>query len=196
MSHGLRIVVIIALQTVALLGMIGIKQYTLSTGVPVVLKTQPIDPRSLFRGDYVRLNYAISQLALDQLGGDKEFQRGDAVYVALKPGDKYWEPVSAHRDYPVAAAGQVVIKGKVQYSSHQRWPGPAPMPVPPPSTARTITVKYGVENYFVPEGEGRELERPKSGETVSIRVVVDKSGNPAIKAVLVNGVERYVEKLF
>jgi uncharacterized membrane-anchored protein len=194
MSHGLRIVVVIVLQTVALLGMIGMKQYTLSTGVPVVLKTQPIDPRSLFRGDYVRLNYAISRLALDQLEGDKEFQRGEAVYVVLKPGDEYWEPVSAHRDYPVAVAGQVVIKGRVQTSSHERWQGPAP--VPPPPSARSIAVKYGVENYFVPEGEGREIERSMPGEIVSIRVVVDKYGNPAIKAVLVNGIERYVEKLF
>ena len=196
MSHGLRIAVVIVLQSVALLGMIGMKQYTLSTGVPVVLKTQPIDPRSLFRGDYVRLNYAISRLVLDQIGGDKEFQRGDAVYVVLKPGDEYWEPVSAHRGYPVAAAGQVVIKGKVQYSSHQRWQDPGPAPTPPPPSARSINVKYGVENYFVPEGEGRELERPKPGEIMSIRVVVDKYGNPAIKAVLVNGVERYVERLF
>ena len=39
------------------------------------------------------------------------------------------------------------------------------------------------------------LERPKPGETVSIRVVVDKYGNPGIKAVLVNGKERYVEQL-
>ena len=196
MNFGLRITLIIALQTAALCAMVGIKQYTLSTGTPVVLQTQPIDPRSLFRGDYVRLNYAISELAQDRLAGDKEFQRGDAVYVVLKQDGEYWQPVALLRKYPANVAGQVVIKGKVQYSSHQRWPGPASKPVPPPSTARTITVKYGVENYFVPEGEGRELERPKPGETVSIRVVVDKSGNPAIKAVLVNGVERYVEKLF
>jgi uncharacterized membrane-anchored protein len=53
MSLGLRIVILIALQTTALLGMVGIKQYTLSTGTPIVLKTEPIDPRSLFQGDYV-----------------------------------------------------------------------------------------------------------------------------------------------
>jgi uncharacterized membrane-anchored protein len=48
----------------------------------------------------------------------------------------------------------------------------------------------------VPEGEGRAFERPKPGEAVSIRVVVDRYGNAAIKAVLVNGVERYVERVF
>ena len=60
----------------------------------------------------------------------------------------------------------------------------------PAQPIKTINVKYGVENYFVPEGEGRVLETPKPGETVSIRLVVDRNGNAAIKAVLVNGVER------
>jgi uncharacterized membrane-anchored protein len=87
----------------------------------------------------------------------------------------------------------MVIKGKVEFLNNQRWQGLGPDQSPP--SVKSINVKYGVENYFVPEGEGRDLERPKPGETVSIRVVVDKYGNPAIKAVLVNGVERYVEQL-
>ncbi|MGE5240536.1 MAG: GDYXXLXY domain-containing protein [Bacteroidota bacterium] len=191
MRFGLRIAVIIVLQTVALLAMVGMKQYTLSTGVPVVLKTQPIDPRSLFRGDYVRLNYAISQLELDKLEGDKKFRRGDIVYVVLKQGDEYWQPVSVHSEYPAVSAGQVAIKGRVEFLNDFRWLGPDK----PPEAVKSINVKYGIESYFVSEGEGRSLERPKPGETVSIRVVVDGYGNAAIKAVLVNGVERYVEQL-
>ena len=49
MNVGLRIAIIVAMQTLALWGMVGMKQYTLATGNPVVLKTQPIDPRSLRR---------------------------------------------------------------------------------------------------------------------------------------------------
>lgn len=191
MSLGLRVAIIVALQTLALLGMVGMKQYTLSTGSPVVLKTQPIDPRSLFSGDYVRLNYAISQLELEGLEGEKTFARGDTAYVILKQGEEYWEPVSVHRRYPASVAGQKVIKGKIQYVNQNRWQSASE----PTGPVKSVNVKYGIENYFVPEGEGRELERPKPGETISIRVVVDKYGNSAIKAVLVNGVERYVERL-
>lgn len=191
MTFGLRIGIIVALQTVALLGMVGMKQYTLSTGTPIVLKTQPIDPRSLFSGDYVRLNYAISQLDLTKLGGEKAFQRGDTVYVVVKQGKEYWEPVAVYRKYPAAAAGQLAIKGKVEYLNQNRWQSSDT----PGERVMSISVKYGIENYFVPEGEGLALERPEPGETVSIRVVVDKYGNPAIKAVLVNGVERYVEQV-
>jgi len=192
MSLGLRIVLVVLLQTAALVAMVGMKQHTLSTGVPVLLKTQPIDPRSLFSGDYVRLNYAISQLRLDQVGGDREFERDDIVYVLLQPGADYWEPVSVHRAMPSVAAGQVAIKGRVLFVNQRTWTGPEK----PAEPVKSINIKYGIENYFVPEGEGRVLERPKPGETISIRVVVDKNGNPAIQAVLVNGVARYVESLF
>lgn len=192
MTLGVRIGIIVALQTIALLGMVGIKQFTLSTGSPIVLKTQPIDPRSLFSGDYVRLNYAISELDVQKLEGDKTFARGDTAYVVLKQGIEYWEPVSVHRDYPAIATNQKVIKGEVQYLNGDPWRSAKERAEP----IKQVNVKYGIENYFVPENEGRELERPKPGETVSILVVVDKYGNPAIKAVRVNGVEKYVETLW
>jgi uncharacterized membrane-anchored protein len=192
MNLGLRIVIVIALQTTALLGMVGIKQYTLSTGTPIVLKTEPIDPRSLFRGDYVRLNYAISRLSLDKLAGDREFERTDTIYVVVRQEGEFWEAVSVHQVPPPVMAGQIAIKGRVEYTQRNR-PRAAGEPEEP---TKSINVKYGVENYFVPEGEGRVLERPRPGETVSIRLVVDRYGNAAIKAVLVNGAERYVERLF
>lgn len=192
MSHWVRIAVVMLLQTAALAVMVGMKQYTLNTGAPVVLKTQPIDPRSLFSGDYVRLNYEISQLPLESLGGEKDFARGDSVYVVLEAGEEYWQAVSLHRHHPGEVPGKVTIRGKAEHLNEMRFRGPGQ----PPERVKTLHVKYGIENYFVPEGEGRELERPKPGEVVSIRVVVDARGNAGIKAVLVNGAERYVEKLF
>jgi hypothetical protein len=60
----------------------------------------------------------------------------------------------------------------------------------------TSGVRYGIENYFVPEGEGRALERPKPNEKVTIQVAVDRYGRAGIQAVLVNGQPRYVERLF
>jgi uncharacterized membrane-anchored protein len=192
MSLGLRIAIVVALQTAALIGMVGMKQYTLSTGTPIVLKTEPIDPRSLFSGDYVRLNYAISRLPLDQLAGDREFASGDTIYVLLRQEGEFWQALSLHHALPPLTAEQIAIKGRVEFI-HQRT---MPRPDTPAEPGKSISVKYGVENYFVPEGEGRALERPKPGETVSIRLVVDRYGNAAIKAVLVNGVERYVEHVF
>lgn len=192
MGTRLRITLIIAVQSLVLVCMIGMKQWTLNTGAPIILETAPIDPRSLFSGDYVRLNYKISNIRLDETPGDKDFKRHDRVYVLLKAGDPYWQPVSVHRIKPDAPSGHVVIKGEVTVANELFWN---------PETRQSekvkhISVRYGIESYFVPEGEGRVLERPKEGEKVSMRVAVDRYGNAGIKSLLVNGKERYTESLF
>jgi len=112
MRPAVGIALAVALQTAALVAMIGVKQWTLATGTPVLLEIVPIDPRSLFRGDYVDLSYAIGRLDLDALGGDDGFEEGDTIYVLLRDGEPYWEPVSAHRERPPAPAGEVAIEGE------------------------------------------------------------------------------------
>jgi uncharacterized membrane-anchored protein len=179
-SARLRLGVVVTLQTLALVAMVAMKQWTLATGTPVLLETEPIDPRSLFRGDYVRLAYAISDLDHARFPGLEDFERHDEIYVLLRAAEPYWEPVSIHHLRPEVPAQHVGIKGKVGYSSSRQ----------------ETSVRYGIENYFVPEGEGRALERPAEGEEVSLLVAVDRAGNAGIKAVLVNGEVRYEERLF
>lgn len=182
-SLSLRIALVVTLQVVVLVFMIAKKQWTLNSGQVIELETEPIDPRSLFRGDYVRLNYTISALISTDLGGDDEFAKFDRVYVVMTPGEHYWEPVSIHRTRPDVGQGQLAIKGEVTGPSG--W-----------ACENCLSVRYGIENYFVPEGEGRDLEQPKEGEVMSILVAVDRFGNAGIKAVLVNGDPRYTESLF
>lgn len=177
---------VVLLQTAALAGMVAIKQRTLAIGTPILLETAPIDPRSLFRGDYVRLNYEISSLKYSEVGGDSDFDRHDTVFVVLQEGEKFWEPVSIHHEMPPHGDETVVIRGKVQWTGI--WDGG--------EERNGINVRYGIESYFVPEGEGIALERPAVGEEISLLVTVDPKGDAAIKAVLVNGEVRYEEKLF
>ncbi len=183
-----KILVIVLVQTLLLAGMIAMKQYTLRTGTVVLLETEPFDPRSLFRGDYVVLRYAINTLDLAALDGDDAFERHDTVHVTLAPDGDYWKPVAVHRDAPDTVAGTVTVKGTVRYAMHAGSGDGEP---------RELSVRYGIENYFVPEGEGRELElRPSADHRVDIRVAVDRFGKAGIKAVLVNGETRYEERLF
>lgn len=192
MGTKLRIALIIALQSLALLSMIAMRQWTLNTGTSVILETVPIDPRSLFSGDYVRLNYKISNIRVDEISGEREFKRHDCVYVLLKEGDPYWQPVSIHHNKPAAPTGHVAIKGEVNYINDFFWD----QETRKSEKGKNINVRYGIESYFVPEGKGRGLERPKEGEKVAILVAVDKFGTAGIKSLLVNGKERFRESLF
>lgn len=65
-------------------GFIGFKEFTLRTGQEILLKTVPVDPRDLFRGDYVILRYDISTINTDSLGNKgSEFRENDTIYVVL-----------------------------------------------------------------------------------------------------------------
>ena len=185
-----RIIIILVIFTLFLCSMIGMKQWTLNSGTAVLLETQPIDPRSLFRGDYVRLNYTISNLKPSELDGDKEFQRHDKIYVELQQQEKYWQAIAIHHDKPTNE--NIVLRGKVQYVNNQTWN----QETEDFDEITTLNIKYGIENYFVPEGEGLELERRDNNQIVDIRVAIDKFGKSGIKEVLVNDQVRYTETLF
>jgi uncharacterized membrane-anchored protein len=185
MSDRQRILLIAVLMTLALVGMVAKKQYTLNTGELIVLKTAPIDPRSLFRGDYVRLNYDISRLDSKQYPVLKELDHDATVYVTLKQQGEFWQPVTVSTDYPdQLARGEVAIRGHVD------------RPWLRLGRADRVRIKYGIESYFVPEGTGLELERMRNKRRVSLQVAVDRFGNAGIKAVLVDGKVLYSERLF
>lgn len=177
MTRSLRLLGAVVLLTFILVGMVGIRQFTLTTGDNVLLETTPVDPRSLFRGDFVRLNYKISELPPIGFVGD--FARGDTIYVRLRQGELFAQPASVHDKRPPALENHVVIKGKVTGNFRDR-----------------IRIRYGIESFFIPEGEGLALERPEPGSKVTILVAIDRFGNAAIKAVLVDGESRYSETLF
>jgi len=188
-SLVLRMGIAVFVLTLVLFGMIARKQWTLNTGTPVVLETKPVDPRSLFRGDYVRLNYTINTLDTAAYPALSEVKRGDVVCVALAPGKPYWQAVSVSTACPDTPS--VFLKGRVDRVS-RRWNSETRKY----EATSQVRVKYGVENYFVPEGTGRSIERPAAGEKISIEVAVDRFGNAGIRAVLVNGIPRYIETLF
>src|SRR3954454_22511931 len=56
----------------------------LRNGQEVRLELTPVDPRDLFRGDYVVLAYRIGTVNAP-LGGATAFTRGQQVFVTLRP---------------------------------------------------------------------------------------------------------------
>ncbi len=162
LSRKTRFYALVSFQLLLLIGLIAYKQVTLLTGQPILLKTVPVDPRDFFRGDYVVLDYEISHLDAWQWR-DASFSKGDNIYVTLRRQGQFWVAASADKKPP--EEGEVFIQGKV--SSATDYP---------------ITVQYGIESYFVPEGKGLELER-EAGEGLIVEAMVDRHGRAAIKRV-------------
>lgn len=171
--------VIVLSQTFLLVYMIASKQYTLDTGTAVLLETQPIDPRSLFSGDYVSLNYSISNISLGIVPGEKQFQYGDDVYLALQSNGGFWTPVLISKTSPTPVPGQTIIRGKAQNLQDN-----------------TLYIWYGIEQYYVPEGKGKDLETLANQKQLSVKVKIDKFGRAAIAGLLANDQEIYQETLF
>ena len=150
-------------------GFIGFKEYTLRTGQEVLLKTTPVDPRDLFRGDYVVLRYDISNIDSGTVVAERtDFKSGDRVYVGLGIKEKY---AVATNIYSTPPKDGLNIKGTLKDVG-----------------SNSFNVEYGIESYFVPEGEGKTIER-QLGRSVDVKVSIDKSGNAVIKALLIDGQE-------
>lgn len=192
------IVLVIVLQSCLLILMIANRQAILLSDTIVVLETQPIDPRSLFRGDYVRLNYHINDLKLKHLEGDKSFKVNELIYVVLEQKEKYWRASAVYSELPELTEKmsltnrKAVIQGVVKKVNNKQWNWKNLGFV----KANNIKISYGIENYFVPEGEGLKLERPKEGDKVTLEIALDKKGHAAIKTLLLNGEAQYQESLF
>ena len=154
---------------VIILGFIAIKEFTLQTGKEVLLKTVPIDPRDLFRGDYVILRYDISNLDLNAIPTDyKDFKSKDKIYVSLNIQDGYGIPSKLHKEPPEEG---LFIKGIVKDAGNNM-----------------VAVEYGIENYFVPEGKGRNIEQAR-GRALDSKVLIDRFGSAGIKNLLIDGKE-------
>jgi uncharacterized membrane-anchored protein len=171
LSPAKKLAIVVAIQFLILLAIIGFKQYTIWTGETVLLKTTPVDPRDLLRGDEVQLQYDISTIDLDRVAGDDQY--GGAVYVELQRGDDgYWTAVALHGRREHSFDGTVLIRGDAAYYG--------------PGGGSRLIVTYGIEQVFVPEGSGATLPSGR-GHTVAVEVKVDRFGDAVPRRFFVDG---------
>lgn len=154
---------------IIIIGLIGFKQFTLLTGTKVLLRTVPVDPRDILRGDYVVLNYEISSLNLENIPSDfTDLSRGSRIYLILERENKYWVAKEIRKNRP---KNLPFIKGKVR-----------------DIYGKNIVVSYGIESYFVPEGEGVYIER-SGGRGLDVEVSIDRFGNAIVNKLYLNDIE-------
>lgn len=176
-------------------GMLVGHAWPLWTGEVVRMKVQPVDPRDLFRGEFVRLAMAANRLVV----GDTPSVPTDTVNaVYVRPvGD--WESAAAPRLYSQLPRGSFVYvqleptaTGDVQPVTISRAPVAGARNLrgrllSDPSSGMLL-VDYGLDAFFMQEGTAKPIEDAiRAGRKVEMDVAIASSGRARIRNLVVDG---------
>ena len=142
---------VVALQFFVLSGMVVKAAMPLWTGTEIRVRTVPVDPRSMFRGNYAELNYEIGQLPNNALSDSTSLRIGEIVYVSLKLGENglyRFKDVSLHKP-----AEGIFLRGRIVDNQ-------------PP-----YRVEYGIEAFFAPKTKALQLEKDLRNGGVAVLMV-------------------------
>lgn len=185
----LSALVVAALQIGFLSWTILARASVLRDGREVLLKVEPVDPRDWLRGDYVRLNYEIRTVParlVENPGPAGVTERGD-IHVRLGPdADGYWRVRAASLGSPLSsspAQDEADILGQVSAG----WTLAA---------KANLSVSYGIDRYYVPEGEGRAIEADMRERPFGILAAIGPDGQAQIKALMDGRTKLYEEPLY
>ncbi len=171
------VIAVASLQLVVLVFMAAQRECVVRFGRTVYLRTMPIDPRDIFRGDYVRLRYEISDLssefwqddldAMTNNTGRRRRGQDKRVYTVLDLDDN-------GVGIPRYVTGErpdedLFVRGRTD----RVW-------------GNRMTVRYGLEAFFVEQGKGLELERGRTRDDrmripLEMEVAVARSGMAVLK---------------
>jgi uncharacterized membrane-anchored protein len=151
-SGRTRLVLLLLLVLAAVpLGYAGWSELQLHRGRRVLLPVRPVDPIDPLRGEYVALRYPFS--AADVAGT----HAGDRLYVPLhRTASGVWTGGRATKSKP---AHGIFLRGRVTHS----WSGGA-------------SVHFGIESFYVHEGQARTYEDAIAARTLYADVVVGDDG--------------------
>jgi uncharacterized membrane-anchored protein len=132
--------------------------YPLWSGETIRLRVNPVDPRSLFRGNYVRLQYDFSGYK------NKNLRRGSTVYVELEQVGDWYDVKGYSLSKP---ENGMFIKATYALDG---W----------------MSVKAGIEAFFTTKSEAKSIEnairrRDSSVQDVFAIVKVAPNGKAAIQ---------------
>lgn len=179
------LIIVAVVQSAAVFKIVYDKDRLLKTGREITVPVKPVDPRDLFRGDYVTLGYDISTLntSLVPIGNFDNFPAGSTAYVTLSPNTAgAWTVAAVATGRPATVApSDVILKGRVD----RTWRAQT-------ASDSVINMRYGIETYFVPEGTGRTLETQVREHKIDAIVAVGSDGTATLKGLVIDG-ERHVD---
>ncbi|MGJ3232607.1 MAG: GDYXXLXY domain-containing protein [Oceanicaulis sp.] len=199
----LRLLAVAALMSAVLAGLVVHHAQRRAGGAEIYLDMAPVDPRDLLLGHYVILETPLHRLDTATLDGPQTgWARGDAVYVALEPGETgSMQPVGAFHEPPAAP----FIQGRVEHVfTEQDYEEPVPLEdgspgfsyEPIPGTERDqLRVRYNLERYYAPRDQALALEAMRNEDRLRLIASVGPDGSAVIKGLEIDGEARY-DRLF
>lgn len=141
------------------------------TGSEIKVQTIPVDPRSMFRGNYALLRYEFSELETKDSDFTEGLRHGEVVYVALEKNTEngLYEFSQLSLEKPDSG---IFLRGRAQglrYSGQQH-----------------LRVKYGIEAFFAPKEKALALEKELADGGVAV-LMIATDGRARITDVLPNG---------
>jgi uncharacterized membrane-anchored protein len=156
----------VAVQLAILAGMIVRHEMPYLTGQTVLLRVAPVDPRDMFRGDYVTLRYDFSRVPSGGIAGLGHFDysrsaewQNRIVYVSLVPeaDGRHWRAERFSLERPTSGR---YIRGTI---------------------AGWGRIECGIESYYVQEGTGHKYEEAVRHGRLSAEVAIAPNGRAALR---------------
>lgn len=169
----------IGLQLLIVAAIIIFKYSILAGGTSILLEIAPVDPRDPLRGDYVTFQYAISDIERGYFSYPPK--NGDTVYIPLRQGGKYWSVTYGASKTKPTNSKYIFIKAKVVSGGTNGKSSPTFLNNL--SGDSIIGVEFGIEEYFIPEGTGRNFNF--WNKEAHAKVLINDSGNAVLKQIYI-----------
>lgn len=173
--------------------------WPLWTGDTIYLTVRPIDPRDLFRGDYVTLSYDLDVLHVNQSGVRSGFD--DA---AVTPVGAWWDQLQGVRRPPTELYVQLRVQAGTTPGAPQTYVPVSISDRPEPDAVNLrgrvvsfwseaqasyrFTMDYGIGAFYVQEGTGKPIEQAiRARSPVFAEIAVTRSGRARVRDLIVNG---------
>ena len=175
-------------------GMLVGHAWPLWTGEVVRMKVQPVDPRDLFRGEFLRLSMPANRMIV----GDKPATPSEITGPIHVRGAGGWSGADpGYRNLPRGSVIHVQLEpdtaGEFQAVSI------SPQPVADARNLRgrvwswdsgVLIVNYGLDAFFMQEGTAKPIEDAiRAGRNVQMDVAIAASGRARIRNLVVEGQE-------
>jgi len=168
------VILAVGFQIALLAGMAGQREFIFRTGKIVYLRTRPVDPQDLFRGEYARLDYDISHVnrsflrdGLTKISDETDGRKCRRVYAVLNAPDNGPAELLCLTDKKPKEG--TFIRGWLQH-----YYGYNTM----------AEVQYGIEAFFVEQGSSQKLQRPRRQDialTLEMETALGKNGTAVLK---------------